>query len=122
LEAALTENGTFPMVTPSGGDNVGRTPFEAQLQDFAFDPNDAKTMFAAGPAGVFMTSDGVNWSVLASAAALNTRVMSLLLDTISDPTTRILYVATPFRGLLKITPGPKGIKVTAATGLATGRR
>lgn len=120
LEAALTENGAFPMVAPSGGGNLGRTPFEAQLQDFAFDPSDAKTMFAAGPAGVFMTSDGVNWSMLASAAALNTRVMSLVLDTISDPTTRILYVATPFRGLLKITPGPPGVKVTNAAGLATG--
>ena len=105
LEAALTENGAFPMVTPSGNGTPGRTPFEAQLQDFAFDPNDAKTMFAAGPAGVLMTSDGVKWIALASAASLNTRIMSLFLDTVSDPTTRILYVATPFRGLLKITLG-----------------
>ena len=120
LEAALTENGAFPMVTPSVNNNPGRTPFEAQLQDFAFDPNDAKTMFAAGPAGVFMTSDGVNWNVLAGAASLSTRVMSLLLDTISDPTTRILYVATPYRGLLKITLGSTGLAVTGATGLSTG--
>ena len=70
LEATLTENGAFPMVAPSGGGTPGRTPFEAQLQDFAFDPNDAKTMLAAGPAGVFMTSDGVNWNVLASAASV----------------------------------------------------
>jgi hypothetical protein len=122
LEAALTENGAFPMVAPSGDSTPGRTPFEAQLQDFAFDPNDARTMFAAGPAGVFMTYDGVNWNVLASAASLNTRVMSLLLDTISDPTTRILYVATPYRGLLKITLGSTGVGITGATGLSTGRR
>jgi hypothetical protein len=121
LEAALTENGAFPMVTPSIN-NPGRTPFEAQLQDFAFDPNDARTMFAAGPVGVFMMSDGVNWNVLASAASLSSRVMSLLLDTISDPTTRILYVATPYRGLLKITLGSTGVGVTGATGLSTGRR
>jgi hypothetical protein len=122
LEAALTENGAFPMVAPSGGGTPGRTPFEAQLQDFAFDPNDANTMFAAGPAGVFMTSDGVNWIVLASAASLSTRVASLLLDTISDPTARILYAATPYRGLLKITLGSTGVGVTGATGLSTGRR
>ena len=115
LEAALTEGGAMPKLPPSVNNTVGRTPFEAQLQDFAFDPNDEKVMFAAGPAGVFMTSDGVKWSVLASAASLNTRFMSLFLDIVSDPTTRILYAATPFRGLLKITLTPGG--VTGAVGL-----
>lgn len=118
LESTLTENGAFPIVAPSVNNTPGRTPFEAQLQDFAFDPSDPQTMFAAGPAGVFMTSDSVNWRVVASAAALNTRVMSIFLDTISDPTTRILYVATPFRGLLKITLTPTGVAAAAASGFA----
>jgi hypothetical protein len=103
LEAMLTENGAFPFVAPSAGNTLGRTPFEALLQDMAFDPSDAKTIYAAGPAGVFSTSDGVNWKVLVSAASLGTRVMSMFLDTVTDPAIPVIYLATPFRGLLKLT-------------------
>jgi hypothetical protein len=103
LEAMLTENGAFPFIAPSGGGTRGRTPFEALLQDMAFDPSDAKTIYAAGPAGVFSTSDGVNWKVLVSAASLGTRVMSMFLDTVTDPAIPVIYLATPFRGLLKLT-------------------
>jgi hypothetical protein len=103
LEAMLTENGAFPFIAPSGGGTLGRTPFEALLQDMAFDPSDAKTIYGAGPAGVFSTSDGVNWKVLVSAASLGTRVMSMFLDTATNPTIPVIYLATPFRGLLKVT-------------------
>src|SRR5262249_12134224 len=39
LEAMLTENGAFPFIAPSGSGTLGRTPFEALLQDMAFDPS-----------------------------------------------------------------------------------
>ena len=105
LFAALTENGNFPVIAPSSNGTLGRTPFEALLKDVIFDPSDAKTIYAMGPAGVFSTSDGVNWKTLASAAARGTRFMSLCLDKLTDPTTPVLYLATPFRGLLKMTLG-----------------
>ena len=107
LESALTENGAFPIdLKPSNGGldplDPGRTPYEALLQDMAFDPNDPKAMIAVGPAGVFSTSDGTTWDTVALASALNTRIMSTFLDTVTDAPDRSLYVATPFRGLLKL--------------------
>lgn len=104
LKAALTENGAIPMsLTPSGNPTAGRTPLEALLQDFVYDSNDPKSMIAVGPAGVFTTSDAARWDTVALCSALNTRVMSTFLDTVTDPKTRVLYVATPYRGLLKMT-------------------
>jgi hypothetical protein len=103
LQSALTESTALPMnLTPSFGGSAGRTPYEALLQDLVYDANDPKAMIAAGPAGVFSTSDGTTWDTVALASALNTRIMSTFLDTVTDAPDRSLYVATPFRGLLRL--------------------
>ncbi len=113
LQAALTENGAFPMsITASA------TPSEAILQDLIFVADNPNGRIAAGPAGIFATSDGTNWETVALSSAANTRIMSLFLDTVSDASSRTLYVATPFRGLVKVTENSAS-GVFASMGLLT---
>jgi hypothetical protein len=97
LEQALTENGAFPIAATFDGN-----PGQALLRDILFDPVRFGTRFAIGPAGVFQTRDGVNWTTLLSAAASACRPMNGVYDFVSCP--RALYVATSNRGLLRLSP------------------
>jgi hypothetical protein len=97
LEQALTENGAFPIVVPFDGN-----PGQALLRDMQFDPVRFGTRFAIGPAGVFQTLDGVQWTTLLSASASACRPMNAAYDFVSCP--RALYVATSNRGLLRLSP------------------
>ncbi len=117
LEAALTENGAFPVAL-----HFGSTPNEAILQDMVFDPSDPALIIAVGPAGVFSTiDDGAHWDTVVRFSALQTRVMTTYLDAVSDPTLPALYVSTPSRGLLKVTFPAKNpvANLLTKTGLGT---
>jgi hypothetical protein len=97
LQNALTENGAFPFMLPNDAN-----PDEALLRDMAFDPERPGVRFAAGPAGVFGTEDGVNWRSLLRASTIAARVNNFAYDFVSCP--RALYVATNARGLLRLSP------------------
>jgi len=99
LGAALTENGAFAFT-----EFFGSTPNEAILQDMVFDPSDPARIIAVSPAGVFSTiDDSAHWDTVLRFSALHTRVMSTVLDSVTDPKLPALYVSTPSRGLLKVT-------------------
>ena len=97
LQNALTENGAFPLMLPNDAN-----PDEALLRDMAFDPERPRVRFAAGPAGVFGTEDGVNWRSLLRTSTIAARVNNIAYDFVSCP--RALYVATNARGLLRLSP------------------
>lgn len=99
LETQLTQGGAFPMKI--GFDEV---PAEALLRDMQFDPYRPGTRFAAGPAGVFATYDGVHWSALLVSEAMALRPNSLAYDYRSCP--RALYVTSLNSGLLRLRPIP----------------
>jgi len=99
LEAALTENGAFPMVAVDDGN-----PAPALLRDMQFDPHLPGHRYAVGPAGVFQTLDGSQWTCVLRASASACRPMSIAYDYASCP--RALYVGTSNRGLLKLAPLP----------------
>jgi hypothetical protein len=99
LERALTENGAFPMVSVDDGN-----PGPALLRDMQFDPHLPGHRYAVGPAGVFQTRDGSQWTCLLRASASACRPINLAYDFGSCP--RALYVATSHRGLLKLAPLP----------------
>jgi hypothetical protein len=99
LEAALTEDGAFPFVIPSDGN-----PDDALLRDMQFDPRHAGWRYAVGPAGVFHTLDGVNWSPLLRASALAMRPNNAVYE--DNGCERALYVATSNRGILKLAALP----------------
>jgi hypothetical protein len=96
-ERALTEDGAFPIVVPNDGN-----PDQALVRDMLFDPARPTVRFAVGPAGVFQTLDGVNWSALLRSSAHGCRPVNAAYDFASCP--RALYVATSNRGLLRISP------------------
>jgi hypothetical protein len=97
LERALTENGAFPVAVPNDGN-----PDQALVRDMLFDPARPTARFAIGPAGVFQTLDGVNWTALLRSAAHACRPNNAAYDFVSCP--RALYVATSNRGLLRLSP------------------
>lgn len=98
LESALTENGAFPMVAVDDGN-----PGPALLRDMQFDPH-LPHRYAVGPAGVFQTRDGSQWTCLLRSSASACRPINLAYDYVSCP--RALYVGTTNRGLLKLAPLP----------------
>lgn len=97
MENALTENGAFPFVIPNDGN-----PGEALVRDILFDPSNPGYRFAAGPAGVFYTTDGNNWWHFLLTSAMPMRPNNLSYN----PCERALYVATNNRGLLRLSPLP----------------
>lgn len=99
LEGQLTQGGAFPMTI--GADE---NPGEALLRDMQFDPHRPGTRFAAGPAGVFATYDGVHWSALIVSETMALRPNSITYDYRSCP--RALYVASFNSGLLRLSPIP----------------
>jgi len=99
LETQLTQHGAFPMFVPPD-----ENPGEALLRDMQFDPHRPGTRFAAGPAGVFATFDGLNWSAVLVSEAMAVRPISLAYDYRSCP--RALYVTTLNSGLLRLSPIP----------------
>lgn len=106
LEAQLTQGGSFPFVMKVNRFLTAEdeSPADAILRDMQFDPHRPGTRFAAGPAGVFATFDGVNWQPLAVSEALALRPNSITYDYRSCP--RSLYVATLNSGLLRLSPFP----------------
>lgn len=99
LENQLTQGGAFPM-------RIGfdENPHEALLRDMQFDPYRPGTRFAAGPAGVFATYDGIHWAPLLVSEPLALRPNNITYDYRSCP--RAVYVATLNSGLLRISPIP----------------
>ena len=117
LEAQLTQNGAFSLVV-SRDDN----PSEALLRDMQFDPLRPGTRFAAGPAGIFATFDGTNWTPLVVSEAIALRPTGITYDYRSCP--RALYVSTFNSGILRLSPFPPDWdypmnSLQAATGLIT---
>jgi hypothetical protein len=98
LQSAITENGAFPLhiTTEQGVDNV------SLLRDMVFHPANPDWRVAISPAGVFRTFDGRSWDhwLLSSAAAARPN------NAVYEPGSRMLYVATSNRGLLRL--GPPG--------------
>lgn len=99
LEAAMTENGAFPITVPMDGN-----PGQALIRDMLFDPARGGTRYAIGPAGVFQTVDGKSWSALFRTSAGACKPNNAAYDFVSCA--RALYVATSNRGLLKLSPLP----------------
>jgi hypothetical protein len=76
------------------------------LTDMQFDPINPQRRFAVGKGGVFFTNDGANWDRLLDTVALPGRPTNCYYDSVSDLSSRALYVATGERSLLKISPLP----------------
>jgi hypothetical protein len=101
LERALTQSGAYPFDSP-----YDATPAQALLRDMAFDPDHPGYRFAAAPAGVFYTLDGIHWTHLLLSTALAARPMNLAYVPGGTPCDRALYVATSNRGLVRLQPLP----------------
>jgi hypothetical protein len=101
LEAALTEGGAFPIGLTSEAGSA-----QVLLRDVAFDPSDAGWRVAIGPAGVFLTLNGVTWRHLLLSSAAGMRPNNAVYDRISTPCARMLYVSTSNRGVLRLGPLP----------------
>jgi photosystem II stability/assembly factor-like uncharacterized protein len=99
LENQLTQGGAFPFKV-----GFDENPFEALLRDMQFDPHRPGTRFAAGPAGVFATFNGVQWIPLLVAEAMALLPSSITYDYRSCP--RVVYVSTLNSGLLRVGPIP----------------
>ena len=99
LEHALTAGGRFGFDIP-----FDENPGELLLRDMQFDPELPGTRFAAGPAGVVQTRDGVQWDHILFAEALGCLTNQLFYDFRSCG--KPLYVGTSNRGLLRISPIP----------------
>src|SRR5206468_1467536 len=80
LERALTENGAFPFIAVDDGSSAQ----PALLRDMNFDPDTPNYRFAASPAGVFYTRDGVNWDHLLVSSASAVQPISLSYDKVTD--------------------------------------
>ena len=99
LERALTENNAFPFVIPGDGN-----PDETLLRDMQFDPRHEGWRYAVGPAGIFHTLDGLNWSALVRSSALAMRPNNAVYE--DNGCERSLYVATSNRSILKLAALP----------------
>jgi hypothetical protein len=100
LENQLTSVNAIP---------INRQPIDLidlVLTDVQFDPINPQRRFAVGRGGVFFTNDGANWDRLLDTVALPGRPTNCYYDSVSDPSSRALYVATAERSLLKISPLP----------------
>jgi BNR/Asp-box repeat len=113
LDVALTEGGRYPHNADG-----------AVITEMLFHRYERGTRFAAGPAGVFCTVDGIRWTRLMSTTALPSRPVGLFFDSISDPCDRGLYVACDGRSVPKLSPIPAPVwyptdvvDVTAKTGV-----
>ena len=82
LEKAMTENGNFPF---NFAVSNTRNPGEALIRDMLFDPVRPNYRFAIGPAGVFYTTDGINWSHLLLTKATPMRPNNGYYDIYSNP-------------------------------------
>ncbi|HLA81261.1 MAG TPA: hypothetical protein VJP78_06565, partial [Thermoleophilia bacterium] len=84
-------------------------PFNCLLNDMAFDPGNPRRRFAAGPAGVFLTTDGDNWCRLLDTRATPSLPLALWFDPVSDQQDASLYVANWGRGILRLHPIPDSL-------------
>jgi hypothetical protein len=100
LGQQLTCGGLIPILRPEIDD------VDVVLTDMQFDPFDSGRRFAVGMAGVFMTTDGVNWNRLLDTQAFPGRPVSCYYDWISNAPESALYVAFAERGLVKISSLP----------------
>lgn len=117
LERAITENGAFPL------DLTSEASFEQiVLRDMTFDPAVPGFRFAVGPAGVFATTNGVDWTHLLLSSAAGFRPGNAVYDRMSDPCARMLYVSTSNRGLLRLGPLPPDWQVLPGQVTATEGR
>lgn len=101
LETALTEGGIFPVGLTSEAGSA-----QVLLRDMVFDPSDPNWRVAIGPAGVFLTLNGADWRHLLLSSAAAMRPNNAVLDRISTPCARMLYVSTSNRGVLRLGPLP----------------
>ena len=101
LEAQLTEGGAFPVALTSESSSA-----QALLRDMVFDRNDPNWRVAVGPAGVFLTLDGLTWRHLLLSSAAGLRPNNAVYDDVSTPCARMLYVSTSNRGVLRLGPLP----------------
>jgi hypothetical protein len=101
LETQLTEGGAFPVGLTSESSSA-----QVLLRDMVFDPDDPKWRVAIGPAGIFLTLDGVNWRHLLVSSAAGFRPNNAVYDKVSTPCARMLYVSTSNRGVLRLGPLP----------------
>lgn len=101
LEAALTEGGAFPIDLTSEASSA-----QTLLRDMVFDPSDSGWRVALGPAGVFLAVDGRTWRHLLLSSAAGMRPSNAVLDRVSTPCARMLYVSTSNRGVLRLGPLP----------------
>jgi hypothetical protein len=99
LEKQLTAGHTIPLDRNETlpGDHV-----DAVLSDMQFHPFDPLARIAVGFAGVFQTSDGVNWVRLLDTSAFPGRPANCYFDFISNPADPAIYVAFDGRGLVRI--------------------
>jgi hypothetical protein len=101
LETALSEGGAFPFDLTSEAGSA-----QTLLRDMVFDPTDSTWRSAIGPAGVFLTLDGGTWRHLVLSSAVGMRPNNAVLDRVSTPCARMLYVSTSNRGVLRLGPLP----------------
>jgi hypothetical protein len=99
LERAVTNNSVFPFTSIYDGN-----PGQALIRDILFDPDRPGARFAVGPAGVFHTQNGVEWTHLILSEAMAMRPNNAAYDFASCP--RALYVATSNRDLIRVSPLP----------------
>jgi photosystem II stability/assembly factor-like uncharacterized protein len=117
LEQAITEDGAFPL------DLSTEASFpQIILRDMHFDPAEPDYRFAVGPAGVFATTNGADWTHLLLSSAAGVRPGNAVYDRESDPCARMLYVSTSNRGLLRLGPLPPDWEVLPGQVTATEGR
>jgi photosystem II stability/assembly factor-like uncharacterized protein len=101
LESALTVGGAYPVGLTGESSSA-----QVLLRDMVFDPSDPSWRVAVGPAGVFLTTDGRTWRHILLSSAAGMRPNNAVLDRISFPCARMLYVSTSNRGILRLGPLP----------------
>ena len=99
LDKMVTEAGAYPHDIGDIGN-----PADAILRDMQFDPLRPGFRVAAGVAGVFLTTDGYNWSPLLRSSAVAMQPTSITYDWVACD--RAVYVGTSNRGLLRLSPLP----------------
>jgi hypothetical protein len=102
LETQLTWNAQIALSTNDLSSKVGDF-FDLILTDMQFDPNNPSLRIAVGEGGVFLTTDGANWTRVLHTGALTGRPTNCFYDWMSVPSAPALYVGLAGRGLVKIT-------------------
>jgi hypothetical protein len=90
LQQALTSGGKLLISSPS------------VLTDMLFVRDERFTRFAFGDAGVFCTTNGLQWFTLLNSIALPGQPQSGFFDPVSNPSDRALYVSVEGRGVLRL--------------------